>query len=314
MAVSIEPPRGLRCLGRSRAYSPRDIPGRLLVWHAPRPGRWERLLVTRGVLGARWQTGAAVLDETFDSSKTTIWFAPGTRWKVVHTETNTRFELEVYAEATPEHTVDISSERAALLASAGRVCLEGFAALEACAGTMKIGENCIIHGSFDWQDVRSELTRLCDDGFSWHPLAVDDGGFMAFMMRTGRPVDLVDYLARDHAVIESALHGLLYGKEPQEYAAWLRSLLVRHIRIEEELIFPCYLNAGGRAAWVRSLEIEHVLIRRSLDSLASKRPTEKLVRVLDSHDEKEERIVYPDVACRLVPYDENLARAALLFP
>lgn len=314
MAVPVEPPRGLRRLGRSRTYSPGDIPGRLLAWHAPRPGRWVRLLVTRGVLGARWQAGATVLDGTFGSGKPTIWFAPGMRWKVAHTGPDTRFELEVYVEPTPGRSVEIPPERAALLAGAGRVCLDGFPALTARAGTMKAGDRCIIHGRFFWQGVRSELTWLYDDGFSWHPLAADDGGFTALIMRTVRPVDLVEYLARDHAVIESALHGLLHGSEPQECAIWLRNLLLRHIRIEEELIFPCYLNAGGRAAWVRSLEIEHVLIRQSLDSRVSDRPAETLLRMLDSHDDKEERIVYPDVACRLVPYEQNLARAALLSP
>lgn len=314
MAVPAEPPRGLRRLGRSRAYSPRDIPQRLLAWHAPRSGRWERLVITRGVLGARWQAGAVVLEETFDSSKPPIWFAPGLRWKVAHTGPDTRFELEVYAEPKPEQSVEISSERAALLAGAGRVCLDGFPALKARAGAMTAGDRCIVDGRFDWQGVRSELTGLYGDGFSWHPLAVDDGGFTAFIVRTGRPVDLVDYLARDHAVIESALYGLLHANEPREYAMWLRSLLLRHIRIEEELVFPCYLNAGGRAAWVRSLEIEHVLIRQCLDSPASERPAEKLLRVLDGHDEKEERIVYPDVGCRLVPHDQNLARTAFLLP
>jgi len=313
MADRADPPCGLRLLGSSRAYAPGTIPGRLFDWHAPRPGRWERLIVTRGLLDVEWQDGATVLRGMLDKNATK-WFVPGTCWKVAHTGPDIRFVLEVYAEAKPAHTVDISSERAALLNSAGRVYLEGFAALEACARTMKPDENCIIHGCFDWREMRSELVRLCDDGFSWHLLAADDAGFTALMMRTGRPADLVDYLARDHAVIESALHGLLHGEKPQVYATWLHNLLVRHIRIEEELIFPRYLNAGGRAAWIRSLETEHVLIRQNLDSLAFDGSAEKLVRLLDSHDEKEERIVYPDVACRLVPYGKDLARAAFLLP
>lgn len=310
MAGPAEPAQALHRLGRSRVYAPADIPQRLRAWHAPRPGRWERLCVTSGVLGIEWLDGALIGSVQLRGA-TDKWLSPGTRWRVASIGSDTRFTLEVHARAVQRFS-GISPARAALLDVSRQVLLDGVSSLKLFAGGLKAGEPCIVRGRFSLDAACGAMCEHNQSEFSWHPLSMDGGGFTAFVMRTARFVDLADYLCRDHAVIESALSGLLRGRE--EHASWFRNLLDRHIRMEEELLFPRYIEAGGRAAWVRSLEKEHVQLRQCLASLADKAVRQALPRILDSHDEKEERIIYPDVVLSLGASGKGLARKVLLFP
>lgn len=310
MAGPAEPVPELRRLGRSRTYGQADIPKRFFEWHTPRPGRWVRLCVTSGVLQIEWRDGTFIRPERLDDV-TARWVASGTRWRVVDFGPETRFELEVYAKAT-NGNFGISPARAALLAESRQVSLGEASGLEAFTAGLELGEQCIVHGHFHWSEACREIKECNRATLSWHPMMAGADGFTAFVTRMERPMGLADYLCRDHAVIESALSGLLQGRE--DHALWLRGLLDRHIRIEEDLLFPRYLEAGGRSAWVRSLEKEHARLRQSLESLADERVRQALPRALDSHDEKEERIIYPDVVRFLGSHGKDLAQAVFLFP
>ena len=92
---------------------------------------------------------------------------------------------------------------------------------------------------------------------------------------------------------------------------WLRNALARHLVIEEQLLFPAYLAAGGRAGWVRGLCNEHALLRRDLERLHDAGARRRFLLLLDGHDEKEEQIVYPDIIARAVAGDDALTRAVL---
>ena len=137
------------------------------------------------------------------------------------------------------------------------------------------------------------------------------GGFTAFVARAAQAFDLAQYLGRDHAVIEAALAGMLRGDT--EYTRWLHAALDRHLHIEEDLLFPAYMEAGGRAAWVRGLKNEHTYLRQYRTSLAEPDSRRKFLRLLDGHDEKEERIVYPDMLAHLGSRADDLTTSAILF-
>ncbi len=132
------------------------------------------------------------------------------------------------------------------------------------------------------------------------------------------PVGLLEYLGRDHAVIEAALARALRGDA--RGVAWLHASLQRHLAIEEQLLFPAYLKAGGREAWVRGLCNEHAHLRKQLDLLfdddadVTLRARRRFTLLLDGHDEKEEQIVYPDILARVGADLVELTRAAILYP
>lgn len=226
MAGRADPKCGLRRLGWSRVYRLADMPDRLFEWHRPRPGRWERLRVTAGVLQVELLRGGAI--------------------------------------------------------HAGR--------LEATA------------------DAVHDL--LCGGTLSCQALDVSGAGLVGFVQHVDGRLALGAYLRRDHAVIESALAGFLDGR--QDRLAWMVNLLERHIRIEEELLFPRYLEAGGRRAWARSLEMEHRQLQCLLRTEAA--DSDGWVRMLDSHEEKGERIVYLDVIRALGASGGALVGQAVLFP
>lgn len=310
MANPAEPPPGLRRLGRSREYSPASLPDRLTRWHSPRADRWERLHVGTGRLTIAHLGASTVTMQTLEAGGT-CWIGPGMRWRVAHAAPDTRFELDVHA-ATPAASSAPPRLQADTLAEAERVDVEDARALGRLLRGLAAGDRRLVRGRFDWTGTLRGALEADAGTLSWHPLDVGDGHFTAFAARTGTPIGLVDYLGRDHLVIEAALAGMLCGDA--DYTVWLRSALERHIRIEETLVFPAYVAGGGREAWVRGLNSEHAHIRRYLETFAEPDVPRKFVRLLDGHDEKEERVVYPDIIAHLGARADGLVPAAMLFP
>ena len=310
MAGPAEPPPGLRRLGRSRAYTPESLPDRLTCWHRPRADRWEYLRVSAGTLTIAHLGPATVTTETLDAGGTR-WIGPGMRWRVEHAGTGTRFELEVHA-ATSAVSSAPPRLRANALDETVHVEVEDARALSRLLRGLAAGDRCLVRGRFDGAGPLRGILEAEAGTLSWHPLDTGDGHFTAFVARTGRTTGLADYLGRDHLVIEAALAGMLRGDA--DHSAWLRAALERHIRIEESLVFPAYVESGGREAWVRGLNSEHTYIRQYLDLLPEPGVSRKFVRLLDSHDEKEERVVYPDIMAHLGSRADGLVRAAMLLP
>ncbi len=309
MAGLVDPPPDLRWLGCSRTYSGVDTPRRLFAWNAPRSGRWVRLCVTNGLVEVEWRDGTAIRIGVLEHG-TPAWFDPRTPWRLVCLEPETRFAIEVYS-AGGETVDSLPPGRSILLDGAEQRQSGNPGEFEEIITAMRPSGYCIIHGRFDWHDAWQGIDRHIADEFFWHPMEEGDSVFLAFVARAQQPVGLADYLQSDHRVIESALAGFLNGNEQR--ARWLQNMLSRHIRIEEELLFPRYLSAGGRAPWVRSLETEHARLRRSLEQLVTGDPGHGFARALDDHDEKEERIIYPEILRCLGPDERELARQAFLF-
>ena len=113
-------------------------------------------------------------------------------------------------------------------------------------------------------------------------------------------------------MIEAALGGALAGNA--EYGGWLRAVLERHLRIEEQMVFPALLAAGGDDHLVRGLLNEHRFLRQYLAELGDPMGRRKFLRLLDGHDEKEECSVYPDVQARIGAGTDALLARALAWP
>lgn len=301
-------PEEPRLLGRSRAYTLANLPERLHQWHAPRINRWERLWVTGGPLAIEYldATGTTSVELPMGENR---WFAPGTRWRVVHMTPDSHFELEVHADVKGQ-AEEPQPLRSSLLEEALAVTVADVAALAELLHSLPPGERRIVHAGFD-QDAWSGAATGAQTLF-WHPLAAAPGCFTVLVARSDTPFDLRAYLGRDHAVIEAALGGALAGDI--NYDAWLRATLERHLHIEEDLLFPAYLAAGGREAWVKGLKLEHVWLRQYLGELDQPASRRRLLRLLDGHDEKEERVIYPDVLARVGAGAAALLDAAIAWP
>jgi len=301
-------PEQPRLLGRSRAYTTTNLPERLRHWHAPRINRWERLWVTAGSLVIEYLRASGTTSAELGVQESR-WFAPGTRWRVVHMARDTSFELEVHADVKGQAEAP-QLLRTDLLEEATVVSVDAAGTLAALLDALPVGERRLVHAGFDlagWPGQASSARTLF-----WHPLTAAPGGFTVLVARSGEPFDLAAYLGRDHAVIEAALGGALAGDSM--YDAWLRATLERHLRIEEELVFPAYLAAGGRDAWVTGLLKEHVFLRQYLGELDQPPSRHRFLRLLDGHDEKEERVIYPDVLTHVGARATRVLDAAIAMP
>ncbi|MDN5794954.1 MAG: hemerythrin domain-containing protein [Intrasporangium sp.] len=126
-------------------------------------------------------------------------------------------------------------------------------------------------------------------------------------------------MEREHHEIDQAIEhfvaGLSEGKLRHKDLARAGDLLKRHIYVEEELIFPT-LRAKGMLAPVLVMLREHGEIWRTLDALdlevgpgtaAEWVPDRchQLLRQLETHNGKEEPIIYPQADALLT--DEQTA-------
>ncbi len=161
-----------------------------------------------------------------------------------------------------------------------------------------------------------ELLRTRRKGlFEWSALDHDAGGGQAWIARrkaaAGARRRVTEALEWDHDRLDHLLHEALRAlragddEAAREAYATFRRGLCRHIRLEEELLFPVFevrtgLPHGGPTSLMRAehREIQTLLgeIQRALEE-APAAAVEKLCRalhdVLTDHNRKEELILYP---------------------
>ncbi|MEO8746292.1 MAG: hemerythrin domain-containing protein [Rhodanobacter sp.] len=297
-------------MGRSRSYTCVDLPERLRHWHAPRANRWEHLCVMTGVLEVQWLAASGLETETLQGGARR-WIAPGKRWRVSRIDHNACFQLEIHADdGSPAGAPQ--PVRSAWLDEVAQLQLDDVAALPKLLAELGPGQHSLVRGSFDFGPAL--CTAMANSGRTlfWHPLEAGNGRHVALVVRSRQPAGLLEYMGRDHAVIEAVLSGALRGNT--EHGAWLRSALTRHLLIEEGVLFPAYLDAGGNSGWVRGLCNEHQHLRRHLDNLHEVSAQRRFLLLLDGHDEKEEQLVYPDILARLAEQADGLSRTVMQYP
>lgn len=305
------PPAIRRQLGRSRRYTATSLPRRLDHWHAPRANRWERLIVAAGSLEVEWLYADGTTVDTLHAGDVR-WIAPGMRWRVAAMDSQASFELEIHA----DDAAPVSSPQAARTAwfdgVEERHVADGVV-LTQLLTDLAPGEHYLLRCDFYPANhlLRNVMTQAAQSLF-WHPLDRGPQHLTAFVARAAQPIGLLDYLGRDHALIEVALTGALRGNA--EHARWLRASLLRHLSIEEKLLFPAYLKAHGNAGWVRGLCSEHEHLRSGLQNIGQPAGRRRFLLLLDGHDEKEEQIVYPDVLARLADQADALLTEAITYP
>lgn len=101
------------------------------------------------------------------------------------------------------------------------------------------------------------------------------------------------WLARDHAEIDVLLHTAI-DAEPFDEAAYaeFRERLLRHIGIEERLLFPAVkrVNAGQLPEGVAALRIDHAALTSLLVPTPDRALGLEIAGLLARHNELEERL------------------------
>ncbi|UUT35165.1 hemerythrin domain-containing protein [Microbacterium elymi] len=130
---------------------------------------------------------------------------------------------------------------------------------------------------------------------------------------------LADALTGEHHAIDAGIEASL--ADPDAGPGPLREAMTalrRHIYLEEEFLFPP-LRAAGMMMPILVMEREHGELWRQMDSLedllmdaaadAAQQASRELLALLDSHNSKEEPIVYPRADADLsAEQREQLAR------
>jgi iron-sulfur cluster repair protein YtfE (RIC family) len=129
-------------------------------------------------------------------------------------------------------------------------------------------------------------------------------------------VSVSECLGHDHRVLDSMLIDIeAFVQErsfdlAMEYLAPFHKRLETHMDAEEVILFPTYERATGCDGPTTVMRREHAEIRRLMRALrASLSGTgmpadplhllEEIARVLESHNAKEERVLYPEVDARV---------------
>lgn len=127
-------------------------------------------------------------------------------------------------------------------------------------------------------------------------------------------VDLAEKLTNEHheidAGIEEFVGGLGQGRVKREPLHRAFAALRRHIYLEEELLFPAVRRAGllmpvlvmireHGQVWRLMDELEEMLAGAAPDLGKVRATCEQLLAELDSHNMKEEPVIYPHTATDL---------------
>jgi len=136
-----------------------------------------------------------------------------------------------------------------------------------------------------------------------------------------------DYLSWDHDRLDALLQS---ASQLVKDGAWVHAWRVyaeferglnRHIRLEEEILFPVFEERAGTTGPTVVMREEHRLIRGVLSVLSAavgradaagfRAGLTALQAVLPAHNEKEERVLYPTTD-RVLPDHDRAALAARL--
>lgn len=308
LTANVVPPARTRHLGRPFQGTASAVPARFRRWHAPRANRWEYLAVRTGSLRleALELAGITVLPLAAGASR---WIPPGHRWRIAATSTDVQFELGVHADETTAADAP-QAARVDVLGHIPVTRLDAAADPAATLASLRAGAATLVraHGN----TALAAAVHATRGTHAWHPLAGAADNSAAIVTRPDPHTNLADYMGRDHALIEAALAGALAGCAERMH--WLHNLLARHLAIEERVLFPAYLAAGGNADWIHGLLREHTELRTHLPHLDVPASRRRFLLMLDGHDEKEEQIIYPDVMARTARDEGSLALAAMSYP
>jgi hypothetical protein len=123
-------------------------------------------------------------------------------------------------------------------------------------------------------------------------------------LQTSAPVDAIDFLLRQHDLVEEGLAHALRSRGGERRRAFEQAadLLLAHVTVEEEIFFPA-IRAEKLEAKLRETLEEHLSLKRIVADLLAMDPDDPVfeakLKVLseqsDHHHDEEEKDVFPVV-------------------
>jgi uncharacterized protein (DUF2249 family)/hemerythrin-like domain-containing protein len=177
----------------------------------------------------------------------------------------------------------------------------------------------------DPKSVQRGLLNERPGAFDWSVLEASRGRWRILVSKraagTENERSVFEYLGWDHdrldGLFQEACRHVEDGRPAaaaQPFAEF-RTGLLRHIRMEEEVLFPAFeeLTGFGAAGPTTVMRIEHIEIQSVLDRMCGwiaspgdpagfRAMTSQLEAVLGGHNEKEEHVVYPMTDRSLPPH------------
>jgi regulator of cell morphogenesis and NO signaling len=187
-------------------------------------------------------------------------------------------------------------------------------------------ESLVVLGGADLGDLLRRLQADRKGTFEWFPLGSGSSGFRVQVTRRaaepGAQREITEALAADHdrldALEEQAFRHFAANDVTRAQGAWAEFSfgLLRHIRFEEEILFPAFEEKTGFAPTHGPTGVmrgEHREIERLVDAIGraftgdgtALRLRNELHRVLGEHNMKEERMLYPGTDQCLGPAERD---------
>lgn len=287
------PPSELRLIS-TREYSGTSYKAFVDRWHAPRLNRWEKLTV-HGGRATLEHLGPSRIETILLEEGDEIWVKPGERWGIKQVDENAKFVVAPHAEdnasSSEPHTF-----RNNWLYDFQHYKASDESALYEILDSMDTGTRLGVQGRFDWRPAIAHIREHGRADITWHLMTSSSNNkFVAIAGCVDGEASITDYLGRDHVFMEAAFSIALKNKDAINWY-YFKSMLIRHIRIEEGVLFPLFVKQNSNDAMVSGLLREHRYIKQCLDEGMTPVSTRRLWRLLEAHDEKEELIVYPDIA------------------
>jgi hemerythrin-like domain-containing protein/uncharacterized protein (DUF2249 family) len=208
------------------------------------------------------------------------------------------------------HSSTVATLDLAATSPAGRV-----AAALAAFDTLAPGETLVVMSSLPAHDLLDALQQERKGLFEWTPGGSASGMHGIEVLRRdaipGSPRGVFEALAWDHdrlEALEQAAFGALEAGDPAKAQALFADFargLGRHIRFEEEILFPAVESRAGfppNAGPTAVMRAEHVEIRSCLSGITAAlgaggagatQIRARMTDVLGGHNLKEEQILYP---------------------
>lgn len=296
-------PRGYAPFTRTPTFDPLKLPAGLRESHSTSSEVWGEIIVEHGTVRYDWLDGSG---KSWDLGEGEVGVIPAELpHRVKPLSDDTRFHLQLYR---AENTSKQTSESA----GSDRVVLdlrdlppplrhrEIFTAFD----ELSPGESLIFINDHDPRPLLGQFAVLRRHRYLWLPQSVAEERWTVHL--SSRPDDSAptvgEALQADHVrldgLMNSVVHDAEVGKSVVRMIGDFSWGLRRHIRIEEQRLFPLFLEAGGPEPPTQVMALEHREIENKLQLLEDEPESvdatlAALQTMLEQHNFKEEGVLYP---------------------
>lgn len=299
---ALELPHGYAPFTRTATFDSLEFPGGLRNLHSTSDGVWGEIVVESGALRYVWLDGSG---ESWDLGSGDVGVIPAELpHRIEPLSDDTRFYLQLYRAGLGSDGGMLGADDDGVLdlrpLSAPLRHQQVFSAFDA----LKPGESLVFVKDRDPRPLLGRFAARRQHRYLWLPQAVSKGRWVVWLSR--REDDFApmngEALQADHgrldtlldSVIGRAAAGESGGDALGDFCWGVR----RHFRIEEQRLFPLFLEVGGPGMPTRVMVSEHRDIERQLQSIENETATPESVlktlrHMIDHHCFKEEGVLYP---------------------